>query len=436
MYINKTTKYIGIASLFIFFTACNIPKSSQRTANPGLTQSYDGSTDTTNSADIKWKEFFIDPNLAVLIDSALKNNQELNIIIQEINIAQNEVMARKGAYLPFLDVGGGTGIEKVGRYTRFGSNDASTEIVPGKITPENLGDFLVSADVSWQVDIWKQLRNAKKSAYLRFLGSQEGRNFMITNLVSEISNSYYELLALDNKLEILKQYIGIQQNALQIVKLQKQAGMVTELAVKKFQAEVLKNQSRQYYIMQKIIETENRINFLVGRYPQPVQRSSKNFNNLIPNSIYKGIPSQLMSRRPDIRQAEYQLAANDLDIQVAKANFYPVFNITAGLGYEAFNIRYLISTPESILYNLAGNLVGPVINRKAIKADYFNANARQVQAAFNYEKTILNAYVEVANQMNNISNLKNSFDLKSFGTNQYSIPNTRPPFHPIPPMCT
>jgi NodT family efflux transporter outer membrane factor (OMF) lipoprotein len=384
-----------------------------RTENKAVPTSYSNTQDSTNTAKIKWKEFFTDPNLSALIDTALRNNQELNIILQEINIAKNEVRARKGEYLPFVSLEAGAGIEKTARYTRPGSVEANSEIAPGKEFPDPLPDFLLAANLSWQVDIWKKLRNAKKSTMFRYLSTAEGKNFMVTHLIAEIASSYYELMALDNQLEILKKNIEIQQNALEIVKLEKQAAKVTELAVRRFEAEVLKNQSRQYYIAQAIIETENRINFLVGRYPQHVVRNSQAFPDLIPETIYAGLPSQLLENRPDIRQAELELAASKLDVKVAKANFYPSLDISAAIGLQAFNASYLIKTPESMLYTVAGGLMQPLVNRNAIKAFYYSANAKQIQAVYNYERTLLTAYIEVANQLSNINNLKSSYELQA-----------------------
>lgn len=339
-------------------------------------------------------------------------NQELNIILQEITIAQNEAKARKGAYLPFVSAGAGAGVEKAPRYTRIGAVDESTEIAPGKPIPDPLTDYMAAVNLSWEVDIWKKLRNAKKSAVYRYLGTTAGKNFMVTHLIAEIAMSYNELMALDNQLEILRQNIQIQQNALEIVKQEKLAAKVTELAVRRFEAEVLKNQSRQYYIGQRIIETENRINFLVGRFPKPIVRNSQTFIELDPDTIHAGIPSQLLENRPDIRQAELNLMANKLDVKVAKANFYPSLFITGAIGLEAFDPTYLTKMGSS-LYSLGGSLVGPLINRNAIKAMYYSANARQVQAVFNYERTILNAYMEVANQLANINNLARSYNLKA-----------------------
>jgi outer membrane protein, multidrug efflux system len=410
---NPINKVLGIVALSLSCAACNIPALVGKTENKTVPASYNDSQDTTNTAKVNVKDFFSDPYLNALIDTALNNNQELNITLQEIAISRNEIKARKGEYLPFVGIKGAADIEKRARYTNIGAMEASTEIEPGKEMPDPLPNYLVGAYATWEVDIWKKLHNAKKAAVKRYLSSVEGKNFVVTKLVAEIANSYYELLALDNELAIVKQNIEIQSNALEIVKLQKIAARVTELAVRKFEAEVLKTKSLQYGIQQQITETENKINFLVGRYPQPIQRNAQAFSDMLPNTVQTGIPSQLLANRPDIRQAELDLAAARLDVKVAKAQFYPSFSIAASAGYQAFNPSYLLKTPESLLYSLGGDLVAPLVNRNAIKATYNSANAKQIQAVYNYERTILNAYVEVANQLAGISNLKNSYDLKS-----------------------
>lgn len=404
---------LGVAGLSFAVSSCKTPELTEKAINNTVPESYNGSQDTTNTADMDWQEYFSDPYLRSLIDTALSNNQELNITLQEIQIAQNEVRARKGEILPSVNIGAAAGVDKVGRYTSQGANDANTEIKPGKEMPDPLQDYMVGAFATWEVDIWKKLRNAKKSALTRYLGSVEGKNFMVTNLIAEIANSYYELLALDNELEIVKQNIEIQTNALEIVKYQKQAARVTELAVRRFEAQVLSTKGLQYGIQQEIIETENRINFLVGRFPQKVERDHTVFTDLVPEMIHAGIPSQLLANRPDIRQAEMELMASKIDVQVAKADFYPKLEISAGLGFNAFNTAYLFTTPQSLIYSLAGELTAPLINRNAIKARYLSANSMQIQAIYNYEQTILNAYIEVANQLSNIENLEKTYSLKA-----------------------
>ena len=373
---------------------------------------YVASTDSTNSANIKWKDFFVDKNLNGLIDIALKNNIELNITLQDIEIARNNVRMRKGMLLPMVTAGATAGIERVGKYTSQGAGDASAEITPGEIVPENLGDLALGLHASWEVDIWKKLRNSKKAAYSKYLSTIEGKNFVVTNLVAEIANSYYELLALDNQLDIIKETIQLQQNALEIVKIQKEAARVTELAVKKFEAEVLNSQSLEFDVIQQIKENENKINFLLGRYPQPIVRDKASFSVILAQQIKSGIPSQLLKNRPDIKQAEFELAATKFDVAVARAEFFPSFGISAGIGFRAFKPEFFTS-PESLFYNFVGDLIAPIINRNGIKAEFNKAKAYQIQAMYEYQKTILNGYVEVSNELSNINNLEKLYDLKN-----------------------
>lgn len=411
----KFKKYtsIGMLGMGLMVASCKVPAIIQATENKAVPVSYGNGSDTTNTSALQWRSFFTDPNLRNLIDTALKNNQELQITLQEIEIAKNEARFRQGPLRPSVTAKLGLGVEKVGRYTSQGAGDASTEIEPGKEMPEPLADFAAGVYANWEIDIWKKLRNAKKAAITRYLSSIEGRNFVLTNLIAEVANSYYELLALDNQLAIVQQNIELQKNAFEVVKVQKEATRVTELAVQKFQAEVLKSQSLEFDILQRIRETENKINFLLGRYPQEIRRDKSNFLALVPSAVKAGIPSQLLANRPDIKQAELDLAAAKLDVKVARAEFYPSLGITAGLGLQAFKPTYLAKIPESMLYSLAGDLAGPLVNRNAIKAEFYGASARQLQSLYNYQRTVLNAYLEVSNQLSNISNLEKSYSLKS-----------------------
>ncbi|GAB4052683.1 TolC family protein [Spirosoma litoris] len=404
---------LGVTFITLFAASCTVPLLVQKDVNKAVPASYNNSLDSTNTGQSRWRDYFTDANLAALIDTALYNNQELNITLQEIQIANNEVFARSGAYRPFVGLGGGAGIDKVSRYTSQGASDEISEIKPGVPTPAVLPNFYFGATASWEVDIWHKLRNAKKAAVASYLASIEGKNFQVTNLVAEIANSYYELLALDTQLDIIQRNLVILNNALSITKQEKEAAKVTELAVRRFEAEVSKTQSLQYEIQQKIVEAENRINFLVGRFPQHVQRNSQSFSDLVPPKIQAGIPSQLLANRPDIRQAEWNLEAAKLDISVAKANFYPSLNLRGFLGVMSYSPLYLLNTPQALVASLAGDLVGPIVNKNDITARYKSANAKQIQTVYNYQKTVLNAYIEVANQLSNIDNLSKKYDAKN-----------------------
>src|SRR5262249_3885214 len=252
----------------------------------------------------------------------------------------NEILARSGAYLPFVTAGGGASLNRYSPWTIIGSDNVLNTIPNGQHFPQPYPEFMASADLSWQIDLWRQLRNAGDAAGLRFLGTTEGRNYVVTRLVAEIAENYYHLMALDKRIENLDRTIGLQEQSLEMANAKKAAARDTELPVQRFQAEVRKNQSEKLIINQQIIEVENRINFLLGRFPEPVPRNSEAFFDLNLHALSLGVPAELLQYRPDIRQAERELAAAGLDVEVARANFYPRLMITSGVGWEAFNPRF------------------------------------------------------------------------------------------------
>lgn len=401
-----------VGGMTLLLPSCGIPKLRGPEPAPSLPPDFNGVTTSDNSALMPPNEFFDDPRLTSLIDQALWGNQQLRILTQDIAIANNEIWKRSGAYLPFLSLGGTASYENLSTYTPLGA-DLSQIVTPnGGPFPNPLPDFLMAADISWQIDIWRQLRNARDAAGMRYLGTIDGRNYVVTRLIAEIAENYYNLMALDKQLETLDLTISVMEQSYELAKAQKQGARGTELGVQRFLAEVRKNQSQKLIIYQQIVETENRINFLCGRFPQPVERNSAQYLELQLQQLSVGIPPQLLQNRPDIRQAERELQAAGLDIRVARANFFPKLIITSGVGYEAFNPRYIFYTPESLIYGVAGNLVAPVINRRAIQADYMNANAKQLQALYEYQRTILNAFTEVINRMAGVQNYSGSIDLK------------------------
>ncbi|MCB5187826.1 TolC family protein [Methylobacillus caricis] len=411
---NKAIQLIVVGCMALTVQSCAIPTITKKEPVVSLPETFATGSDSMNSAaNVNWKEFFEDQSLSRLIDIAVANNKELNILMQRISVAENEILARKGEYMPFVGVGAGAEVEKAARYTRNGAVEESLDIKEGKAFPKYLGNYQFGLVASWELDVWKKLRNATKVATMEYMASIEGRNFLVTNLVAEVANSYYELLALDNELDNLDKNIQIQQQALEVVRQLQQYARTTSLAVKRFEAEVNKNQSQRYEVKQRIVETENRINFLLGRTPQPIERASAGFMEIKPKMLEAGLPSQLLENRPDIRKAQLELEASKLNIEVAKANFYPSFALKAGLGFQAFNPRYLLNMPESLATSFAGDVVAPLINRNAIVATYKNASAEQIQAAFEYEQAIINAYIEVSTQLSNIDNLEKNYELKN-----------------------
>lgn len=411
---NRASSRIAtaIACLLLLVSGCKIPQLRGADPSQPVPELFNDRLDSENSAHLGIEEFFNDAVLTSLIYEGLAGNQELKILAENIQIANNEVLRRRGAYLPFATLGFKPRLDKYSQFTILGADNAQNTLPNGNHFPSPYPEFMVASEVSWQLDIWRQLRNARDAASYRYLGTEQGRNYVVTRLVAEIAENYYSLLALDKRMENLDRTIALQEQSLEVAKAKKEAARDTELAVQRFLAEVRKNQSEKLVFKQEIIETENKINFLLGRFPQPVPRPSENFIDLNLHPLSLGVPAQLLLHRPDIRQAELELAAAGLDVSVARANFYPKLILTGGVGWNAFNPKYLFMTPDSLIYNVAGDLVAPLINKTAIRADYMNANAMQLQALYHYQRTVLNAFTEVINRISKVDNYSKSIEIK------------------------
>jgi multidrug efflux system outer membrane protein len=402
-------------SMLLVLPAC-IPNLRRPEPAPLPPERFAGATSPENSSQVAIEEFYNDQLLIRLIDQALSpvGNRELKILNEEVQIASNEVLARSGAYLPFLSAGASTGLERFTRFTEQGAGLLADPFLPGKFFPNPFGNYLGGINLSWQLDIYRQLRNARDAAAQRYVAAIDRRNFFVTRLVADIAENYYGLLALDKRLENLDRIIVLQERSLEIAQARKAAARGTDLPVQRFQAEVRKNQSEKLIVNQDIIEVANRINFLVNRFPQPVERMSAGFYEFFDLKIHAlsvGVPSQLLLNRPDIRQAERDLEAAGLDVRVARVNFFPQLVITGGVGLNSFIISHWFE-PQAVVGNITSGLVGPLVNFRAIRAQYLTANARQLQSLYNYQRVIIEAFTQVINRINKVENYARSIEIK------------------------
>jgi NodT family efflux transporter outer membrane factor (OMF) lipoprotein len=409
----KINKILFGLILLLIVAACKTPQKATQT-DTGLTlpESYTNQSDTINSGDLNWQSYFQDDNLKSLIQSAITNNFDVLSAVQKIEIAQNQFNLRQSQLLPNANVVAGAAQRKFGLFTMDGAGNASTNILPNQVVPEHLRDFQIGLSTSWEADVWGKLKNSKKAAFARFSGSIAGKNAIQSMLIAEIATNYYELLALDNEFDIINENIQIQKASLEIIKIKKEAGILNELAVKQFEGQVLNSRSFVLDLEQKIKVLENHLNFLCGRFPQPIIREKAQFN-IMQRKLTAGIPSQLLKLRPDIAAVELDLIASKCDVKAAKAAFYPSFTITGNIGFQAFQSALLFQTPESFAYTILGGLTAPLLNRRAIKVQFNTAKVNQVEHLLKYQKTILNGYIEVANELSNIENLQKIYDLQN-----------------------
>lgn len=258
-------KYIYTLIAAIFLGGCKIKQNLPEHKPVNIPQQFGVKADTVSSKLATLHEFFADPALAALIDTALKNNFDLQIAIQNVELARAGVRFTQGIDRPDLSAALSAGARKFGNYTidgvgnydtQFSTNLDNKQKLPSPVIP----DFFVGLQSSWEVDLWGKLKNKKKAAAARFIASEHGRNLVITSLISEIANAYFELLILDNEQKILEDNIRLQQEALDIVKVLKESGQANQLGVELMSAQLLSSRSLKVEVKQKIILTK-RANF-------------------------------------------------------------------------------------------------------------------------------------------------------------------------------
>jgi NodT family efflux transporter outer membrane factor (OMF) lipoprotein len=356
--------------------------------------------------------FFTSPALIKLLDTVLANNYDLLIAGQRIEASKALAKQARAPLFPTLNAAAIPSIRKFGLYTMDGAGNIVTDMEPGKTVPIDLPDYYLGLQTTWEVDLWGKLKNKKRAALSRFLATIEGRRLVQANLVAETAAAYYELLAADEELKLLDQTILIQEQAVEVARVQKQAAIVNELAVQQFEAQLLNTKSLRYEVTQLIIDAETRINMLAGRMPQHIPRDSSFFSSRSIPFVKTGVPSDLLRNRPDIRQAEMELESARADVKSARAAFFPSLMITGQVGFQAYKPSLLFMTPESIAYSLIGGLAMPLLNRNHIKGEFSRATAVQQEAIFNYQKLVNRGFLEVYQEMKKIQNLEKMFEYK------------------------
>ena len=403
---NKVLNLAVVLATLLCMGACKTPQATILPKDTLKASLASMSRDSSVTISPAWRDFFQDSVLRSLIDTALQNNHDLKITLQELAIAKSAITAKQGALLPSVSANVGAGISKVGRYTAEGAGNVGTELTPGRKIPTVIPDLAPTLQMDWTIDLWGKLNSDKKSAVERYLASEAGQRAIKSQLVADVAENYYALLALDYKLLVMQQYIALQKNAVRIARIQKEADADTQLAVEKFEAELAKAQSDEYVLRQSIIETENNLNLLLGRLPQPIARAKSDFLQLQMPATAHALSTQLLLQRPDVVQAEHALEAAKWDVETARKEFLPSFNLSAAVGLNAFNPKYLVKLPESLIFSALGSLTAPLINKKAIQANFSQADALQIEALYNYDKALMTAYIEMSTLQSKITNLK------------------------------
>ena len=395
----------GILSLIILVTlqSCFVAKDYIR---PELTKETEAlyrtenlPADSVSIADLSWKTLFKDPYLQQYIEDGLENNMDVRIAIQQMIAAQAYAKQGKAGFLPTLNVGPNYTRQEFSENSQFGS-----------IFSGGLDTYDVTANLSWEADIWGKIRSNKRSTQASDLQSVSAHQAVKNQLISSISNTYYNLLALDAQLDITKKTIETRQSGVETIKALKDAGQVTQVAVDQNIAQYNNARALQVDIETAIFKTENMLSILLGRSPQQFERSSLDLQKLEQETML-GVPATLLSNRPDVMAAEYSLIQSFELTNVANSSFYPSLTLTASGGLQSLQLEDLFKT-NSLFANIIGGLTQPLLNQRKLKTQKEVALANQESALINFKKTLLTAGNEVSNALYSYENEVKKFEFR------------------------
>jgi len=392
--------YISIAILAVL-GSCKVSKDIVNPQLP-LPAAYRNalSTDTAGIAAIQWKDFFKDAALQKLIDSAITNNYDMQLALKNMEAAQLIVNQTKLGYLPDANLQIGANLN---RPSDNSLNGLSLSQFLGR---SYLEDYSVSASLSWEADIWGKIKNKKARALAEYLQTTEAKKAIQTNLVSNVANGYYNLLMLDEQLAISNKNILLNDSTLLIIKLQYQAGQVTALAVQQAEAQRLVAVQLIPQLQQYITAQENALSILTGVLPSAVERTN-NINSItFPGNLSAGLPSNLVSNRPDVKNYELALAVANAKTGIARANMYPSLTITATGGINAFKASTWFNIPASLFGAVAGGITQPLFQRKQLKTLYELALTDREKAVIQFRQSVLAAVGEISDALVKTEKLK------------------------------
>lgn len=347
--------------------------------------------DTTTIASIPWRDYFEDVYLQAYIDEALQNNFDMLIATERIKQAEAVLGMARAAYFP--DIALNAQVQQ----DRLSNADPLTGIPKKKdVLGYHKESYSLGIVASWELDIWGKMNRQSKAKYAEMLNSYAGRNLIQTSLISNIANTYYSLLALDEQLQVTNDMIKLMEKSLVTTEALKEAGMANGAAVEQTKAALYNVQSSVPDLESNIRQLENALSIILGRTPGAIERSSLG-GQIIPAELAHGVPVQMLAHRPDVQQAELSFRSAFELTHAARASFYPSLTLSSGIvGFSTTNGLKKFFKPENIFASIVGGLTQPLFARKQLTTQLKVAKADQQIALLTFEKTVLEASQEVS----------------------------------------
>jgi len=387
---NSSNKYILMVIAAVLLSACSITKKYERPATLATDKLYrdQASADSTTIADMPWQSVFKDEKLNALIQRGLNNNLNLKNAIENIIQAQASLRQSKLAYYPTLNLEGSVNRNK--------QSKAGLNFPPGIDINTLTTTYRLGLSTSWEADIWGKLSSSKRAALASYLATDAAKQAVQTQLIADIANNYFLLLAYDKQLKITEETLETRVKGVETIKALKEGAIVTGAAVVQSEANLHAAEVLIPDIKRSIRETENALNILLGQAPAPIERGELE-TQTVPENLAVGLPSQLLQNRPDVREAEYNFRVAFESTNLAKTYFYPSLTLTASGGFSNLEIKDFFT--NSIFYSIIGGLTQPIFNQGLNKMRLTTAQSQQLQAYNNFQQSLLVAGQEVSNAL-------------------------------------
>ncbi|MBO3099205.1 efflux transporter outer membrane subunit [Gelidibacter pelagius] len=390
---TRTLKYMVMLTVSAFtLQSCFVAKDYDRpqieeTQNLYRTDALP--TDSLSMADLSWKELFTDPYLVQYIELGLQNNIDIRVAIQQVLAAEAYVKQGKAGYLPTISAGANATRSYISKNGQQGAL-----LNGGK---DHMDQFQLSGNLSWEADIWGKIRSNHRATEADYLRTVAAHQAVKSRLVADIAATYYQLMALDSQLEITKRSVMVRDSSVSTIQALKDAGNVNQVAVDQNIAQYNNARALQVDLETAIFQTENVLSILLGQQPQQYARNVLDEQKL-QTDLKLGVPTTLLSNRPDVIAAEYNLVRAFELTNVARSNFYPSLTISATGGFQSLELDQILNT-NSLFANLVGGLAQPIFNQRKIRTQKEVSEAQQEQALLEFKRSLLIAGNEVSNAL-------------------------------------
>ncbi|OXG09005.1 NodT family efflux transporter outer membrane factor (OMF) lipoprotein [Flavobacterium araucananum] len=386
---HSSNKYILLVIAATLLSAC-VTKKYERPTTVSTENLYrdQASADSTTIATMPWQTVFKDQKLNALIQKGLDQNLNLKNAIENIVQSRATLRQTKLAYYPTLELDANA--------TRNKQSKAALNFPAGININTLTTTYKLGLSTSWEADIWGKLSSSKRAALATYLSTDAAKQAVQTQLISDIANNYFLLLAYDKQLEITKSTLESRIKNVEVIKALKEGAIVTGASVVQSEANQHAAEVLIPDLKRSIRETENALNILLGQASGPIERGTLG-DQVIPEKIAIGLPAQLLENRPDVRQAEFNFRTAFETTNMAKTYFYPSLTLTASGGFS--NLQLTDFFTNSVFYSLIGGLTQPLFNQGLNKTRLTNAQSRQVQALNNFQQSLLVAGQEVSNAL-------------------------------------